>query len=187
MRIDDGDGSPKTELSADFRQLCRGGNLASSPCQWRSLCCGKGGARTRTTTTAGRKRPRSDEGGPTRDEDYENNESDGGGESSSPSSCPGGENWLCLECGAVLCSRYGNGHAKLHQEGAGGGTAAGHCHGVRFEGGEDGGSGQLGRWRGGGAKAGAGALHSREPYQPERVVLRVQRLPRPSQAGGADQ
>ena len=186
MRIDDGDGSPKTELSADFRQLCRGGNLASSPCRWRSLCCGKGGARTRTTTTAGRKRPRSDEGGPTRDEDYENNESDGGGESS-PSSCPGGENWLCLECGAVLCSRYGNGHAKLHQEGAGGGTAAGHCHGVRFEGGEDGGSGQLGRWRGGGAKAGAGALHSREPYQPERVVLRVQRLPRPSQAGGADQ
>ena len=135
MRIDDGDGSPKTELSADFRQLCRGGNLASSPCRWRSLCCGKGGARTRTrtTTTAGRKRPRSDEGGPTRDEDYENNESDGGGESS-PSSCPEGENWLCLECGAVLCSRYGNGHAKLHQEGAGGGTAAGHCHGVRFEG-----------------------------------------------------
>jgi hypothetical protein len=31
-------------------------------------------------------------------------------------SCPGGENWLCLECGVVRCSRYVNGHAVSHWE-----------------------------------------------------------------------
>lgn len=61
--------------------------------------------------------------------------------------CPSGENWLCLECGALMCSRYANGHAKLHYEdtkeeekaaaaaadgggiggGEGGGDAVGHC------------------------------------------------------------
>jgi len=30
--------------------------------------------------------------------------------------CPSGENWICLECGALMCSRYANGHAKLHYE-----------------------------------------------------------------------
>jgi len=30
--------------------------------------------------------------------------------------CPNGENWICLECGAVRCSRYINGHAKDHWE-----------------------------------------------------------------------
>ncbi len=30
--------------------------------------------------------------------------------------CPDGENWICLECGAVRCSRYINGHAKDHWE-----------------------------------------------------------------------
>jgi hypothetical protein len=31
-------------------------------------------------------------------------------------SCPSGENWLCLECGVVRCSRYVNGHALSHWE-----------------------------------------------------------------------
>ena len=31
-------------------------------------------------------------------------------------SCPKGENWLCLECGVLLCSRYANGHARMHWE-----------------------------------------------------------------------
>lgn len=29
-------------------------------------------------------------------------------------SCPSTENWLCLECGVVRCSRYTNGHALQH-------------------------------------------------------------------------
>lgn len=29
-------------------------------------------------------------------------------------SCPGGENWLCLDCGVVRCSRYVNAHALAH-------------------------------------------------------------------------
>ncbi|KAL7511265.1 hypothetical protein ACHAXN_008299 [Cyclotella atomus] len=43
---------------------------------------------------------------------------DDGGENktASSSSCPPGENWLCLTCGALLCSRYANGHAKMHWE-----------------------------------------------------------------------
>lgn len=31
-------------------------------------------------------------------------------------SCPGMENWLCLQCGTVRCSRYVNGHAREHFE-----------------------------------------------------------------------
>jgi NAD-dependent deacetylase sirtuin 2 len=49
------------------------------------------------------------------EDDYE----DGGalGENkTTTSSCPPGENWLCLTCGALLCSRYANGHAKMHWE-----------------------------------------------------------------------
>ncbi len=30
--------------------------------------------------------------------------------------CPSGENWLCLTCGVVRCSRYVNGHCKEHCE-----------------------------------------------------------------------
>jgi len=30
--------------------------------------------------------------------------------------CPVGENWLCLECNTTRCSRYVNGHCKLHWE-----------------------------------------------------------------------
>ena len=37
-------------------------------------------------------------------------------EESSSSSCPAGENWLCLECGVVRCSRYVNGHGLVHWE-----------------------------------------------------------------------
>jgi NAD-dependent deacetylase sirtuin 2 len=33
-----------------------------------------------------------------------------------PESCPIGENWLCLECGSVRCSRYVNGHGLHHWE-----------------------------------------------------------------------
>jgi uncharacterized UBP type Zn finger protein len=31
-------------------------------------------------------------------------------------SCPMGENWLCLECGGIRCSRYVNGHGLVHWE-----------------------------------------------------------------------
>lgn len=31
--------------------------------------------------------------------------------------CPSTENWLCLHCGAVRCSRYVNGHNLFHWEG----------------------------------------------------------------------
>ncbi len=55
------------------------------------------------------------------DEDYEADvdrgnvavEGDAGGKRAP---CPSGMNWLCLECGAVRCSRYANGHAKIHHE-----------------------------------------------------------------------
>lgn len=30
--------------------------------------------------------------------------------------CPSTENWLCLECGVVRCSRYANGHGLVHWE-----------------------------------------------------------------------
>ena len=30
--------------------------------------------------------------------------------------CPSTENWLCLECGAVRCSRYASGHGLIHWE-----------------------------------------------------------------------
>ena len=47
------------------------------------------------------------------EEDYNT----GDNEQSPPSrSCPKGENWLCLDCGMLLCSRYANGHAKMHWE-----------------------------------------------------------------------
>lgn len=29
-------------------------------------------------------------------------------------SCPEGENWLCLDCGVIRCSRYVNGHGLVH-------------------------------------------------------------------------
>lgn len=34
--------------------------------------------------------------------------------SSSAVACPKGENWLCLTCGQVFCSRYVNGHGLQH-------------------------------------------------------------------------
>ena len=59
---------------------------------------------------------------------------DGGG-------CPSGENWLCLQCGAVRCSRYVNGHCKEHWENTKaddakegkGGDCVGHCVAVSLE------------------------------------------------------
>ena len=81
----------------------------------------------------GQKRLRSDDnakvGRPKCEEDYDDtsNEEDvckialeggtsGKKEWTSSPGCPKGENWLCLECGALLCSRYANGHAKIHYE-----------------------------------------------------------------------
>lgn len=50
-----------------------------------------------------------------REEDYETvNEATTS--SSSTNCCNGKENWLCLQCGLLLCSRYEHGHAKLHWE-----------------------------------------------------------------------
>lgn len=47
--------------------------------------------------------------------------------------CPPGENWGCLECGTIGCSRYVNGHGMLHYEESleseetKGEDGAGHC------------------------------------------------------------
>lgn len=45
--------------------------------------------------------------------------------------CPPGENWLCLQCAAVGCSRYVNAHGVVHYEESvkedGGEDGAGHC------------------------------------------------------------
>ena len=52
---------------------------------------------------------------------------------SGSSSCPRGQNWICLECNAVRCSRYVNGHGQLHWEWSKqnpsqrGKDGAGHC------------------------------------------------------------
>jgi hypothetical protein len=40
----------------------------------------------------------------------------GSSSSSSSCCCPGVENWLCLECGVVRCSRYEHGHGQAHWE-----------------------------------------------------------------------
>jgi NAD-dependent deacetylase sirtuin 2 len=50
------------------------------------------------------------------DEDYGSSSDGAGGVETKIQSCPQGENWLCLTCGALLCSRYANGHAKMHWE-----------------------------------------------------------------------
>jgi len=49
-------------------------------------------------------------------------------------SCPSKENWLCLECGVLRCSRYANGHGLQHWErtraaGDKGTPKVGHCIG----------------------------------------------------------
>jgi len=52
--------------------------------------------------------------------------------------CPSGENWLCVTCSCVRCSRYVNGHCKDHwqntktEQGTGGGNI-GHCVAVSLE------------------------------------------------------
>ena len=48
--------------------------------------------------------------------------------------CPSGENWLCLTCACVRCSRYVNGHCKEHWERTKGGrNEVGHCVAVSLE------------------------------------------------------
>lgn len=54
------------------------------------------------------------------------------GETNPDGSCPGTENWLCVTCGALRCSRYVNGHGLQHwQETKANDTetpdACGHC------------------------------------------------------------
>ena len=117
------------QLNADFHKLCLSGNLMTSTCQHYNECMLQ---RRRVS----RKRLRSEEDASDEnnvgrlkcdeEEDYERNDLDekrggGGGAAQSTTtksfSClTTGENWLCLECGALLCSRYANGHAKLHYE-----------------------------------------------------------------------
>lgn len=54
-------------------------------------------------------------------------------------SCPQGQNWICLECNMVRCSRYVNGHGKAHWEATKaskeeqGEDLAGHCIAVSME------------------------------------------------------
>jgi uncharacterized UBP type Zn finger protein len=49
-------------------------------------------------------------------------------------SCPSQENWICLQCGVIRCSRYVNGHGIAHYEvtvtSDPGDDHAGHCVGV---------------------------------------------------------
>lgn len=49
-------------------------------------------------------------------------------------SCPSRENWICLQCGVVRCSRYVNGHGILHYKDTlecdPGEDQAGHCVGL---------------------------------------------------------
>ena len=45
----------------------------------------------------------------------------------SPFVCKGNENWLCLECGVVRCSRYCLGHALQHLEESRQPVGDGHC------------------------------------------------------------
>ncbi|KAI2494079.1 Zn-finger in ubiquitin-hydrolase [Fragilaria crotonensis] len=49
-------------------------------------------------------------------------------------SCPSRENWICLQCGVVRCSRYVNGHGIAHYKDTlecdPGEDHAGHCVGV---------------------------------------------------------
>lgn len=48
--------------------------------------------------------------------------------------CRGRENWLCLECGAIRCSRYVNGHSLLHwEETKSSKDDDGHCLAVSLE------------------------------------------------------
>ena len=105
----------------EFQRLCLKGNLMTSKCQHYNECHV---LRRRVS----RKRLRSEDnvviddskiGRLKCEEDYEiNDEKEGDTKKSNnqPPSCPAGENWLCLECGALLCSRYANGHAKVHYE-----------------------------------------------------------------------
>ena len=65
--------------------------------------------------------------------------SEGGEELPLSSSCPKGENWLCLTCRKVFCSRYVNGHGLQHWKDTcgqssssasgeeDGGASGGHC------------------------------------------------------------
>ena len=47
--------------------------------------------------------------------------------------CPPGENWMCLECGLVRCSRYVNGHCMDHWEKTvKDGDDEGHCIAASF-------------------------------------------------------
>lgn len=60
------------------------------------------------------------------------NADDGSGDNDANQSCSADENWLCVECGFVLCSRYSNRHCLTHwketkaeqEEGA---AEGGHC------------------------------------------------------------
>ena len=49
-------------------------------------------------------------------------------------SCPSQENWICLQCGVIRCSRYVNGHGIAHYEDTvtsdPGEDHSGHCVGV---------------------------------------------------------
>ena len=47
-------------------------------------------------------------------------------------SCPQGENWICLECGVVRCSRYVNAHGVAHWEKTKESDPDGHCIAVSF-------------------------------------------------------
>ena len=49
-------------------------------------------------------------------DDIEYSESESGGSRTLTATCPKGENWWCLGCGGIYCSRYINGHGVKHYE-----------------------------------------------------------------------
>jgi hypothetical protein len=57
------------------------------------------------------------------------------GEMENDGQCPLGENWMCLECSKVFCSRYINGHCVQHWKDtklSAEGDDVGHCVAVSF-------------------------------------------------------
>lgn len=54
-------------------------------------------------------------------------------ENGSTNSCPPGENWLCLTCNQVFCSRYVNGHGLEHWHDTCRQDETGHCVAASLE------------------------------------------------------
>jgi len=136
--------SSLTNYCQEFTNLCcidETSDIMTAKCQYYNEC------NMKNKRIGSRKRLRSEDekeriGQLKCEEDYEEDTCTKVAGKEKQLSCPIGENWICLECGALMCSRYANGHAKLHYEdtkeeenaaaaaadgGEVGGEAVGHC------------------------------------------------------------